>query len=71
MNEFWVLLLGVKNEKPGKRLRKIYAARKNGKFSWNRQGIILQSRGMVRKILRRLFLGAVYNGTEPATWGVL
>ena len=35
------------------RLRKVYAGRKKTIFSWHRQGIILQSIGMVRRILRR------------------
>ena len=35
------------------RLRKVYAGRKKTIFSWHRQGIILQSIGMVRRILTR------------------
>ena len=42
--------------------RKIYAGWKKRKFSWNRQLIILQSRGMVWKILK----GAFYNGSSSA-----
>ena len=43
VNQFGVLLLlGVKNEKLGIRLDKIHAGKKKTKFSWNRQGNILQ-----------------------------
>ena len=45
-----LLLLGVKNEKL--RISKIYVGKKKTKFSWNRQGIILQIR-MVRRIFRQ------------------
>ena len=49
VNEFWVLLLGVKSEKLGITCGR----RKKTKFSWNRQGIMQQLRGMVKIILRR------------------
>ena len=52
VNQFGVLLLlGVKNEKLGIRLDKIHAGKKKTKFSWNRQGNILQ--GETVKIIFR------------------
>ena len=62
VNEFWVLLLGVKNEKLGIRLQKNICRKKEDKISWNRQGIILQSRGMVKESLDDK--GAFYDGSE-------
>ena len=54
VNGFWVLSLVVENKHLGIRLEKIYAGKKKTKFSWIRQGIILQ----------RDSKGTFYNGNE-------
>ena len=53
VNKFRVLSLGVKKRKAWNKTGKNICPirRKQTKFSGNRQGIILQSRGMVRRIL--------------------
>ena len=52
VDEFWVLLLDIKNEKAGIRLEKIYAGKKRQNLV-EIDGVILQSKGMVKKILGR------------------
>ena len=57
--------MGVKNEKLVTTLEKNTCRKKEDKFSWNRQGIILQSRGMGEFLEQFLDdKGAFYNGSE-------
>ena len=53
VNEFWILLLGVKNEKLGIRPEENMPEEKRQNLAETDTGILLQSIGMARRNLRR------------------